>query len=249
MWSSSLHKTWPYAVYIPAHYDPARRYPVILVLHGMDGDYTNFFQLVDSKTILDTEIAQKGTPALVVFVDGGNDFYINSPAAAMDTAITQDLMGQLQKQFALAAGADQHVVGGVSMGGYGAMSLAFRHPDVFHAAFGISPAVWRTVPAAAQARMPAFLTNGQWDQARWNAAFPLNLVTPALVRRQPAVYLASAKPDTTVPVADVTSFAAALRARGLTPTVALADSGGHNVAYWRQALPQAYAWSLDQLKK
>lgn len=56
--------------YVPAGYDPHKRYPLVLMLHGMDGDDTNLVQLVDSKSLLDEAVNSTGHPAVVVFVDG-----------------------------------------------------------------------------------------------------------------------------------------------------------------------------------
>ncbi|EPC62945.1 Putative esterase, partial [Lacticaseibacillus paracasei subsp. paracasei Lpp14] len=114
----TLQRSWSYMAYVPAGYDPHKRYPLVLMLHGMDGDDTNLVQLVDSKSLLDEAVNSTGHPAVVVFVDGGNSFYVDSPAEKMQTAIMQDLLPHLKQQFALLLQADAHAVGGVSMGGY-----------------------------------------------------------------------------------------------------------------------------------
>jgi S-formylglutathione hydrolase FrmB len=45
---------------------------------------------------------------------------------------------------------------GISMGGYGALLLAQRHPDLVGAVAAISPAVWRSYPEAKAADLGAF---------------------------------------------------------------------------------------------
>ena len=49
----------------------------------------------------------------------------------MQTAIMQDLLPHLKQQFALLSQADAHAVGGVSMGGYGALRLVLAEPQQF----------------------------------------------------------------------------------------------------------------------
>ncbi|NOJ61891.1 esterase, partial [Arthrobacter sp. 260] len=70
-----------------------------------------------------------------------------------------------------------HAVGGVSMGGYGALHLALAVPTAFRTVAALSPAVWQQVPEAARPRMPAFLRAGQWDQAQWEADAPAKMLT------------------------------------------------------------------------
>ena len=218
------------------------------MLHGMDGDDTNLVQVVDSKSLLDEAVNSTGHPAVVVFVDGDNSFYVDSPAEKMQTAIMQDLLPHLKQQFALLSQADAHAVGGVSMGGYGALRLVLAEPQQFRIAAALSPAVWQQVPEAAQSRMPAFLTHGQWDQARWDADQPANMLTADRLAGL-KVYLASGQADTTVPFTDVTHFASQLQAVGVTPTTSWSATGTHGFNYWQQALPAAYQWLLQQLPR
>ncbi|MCD2256820.1 alpha/beta hydrolase [Agrilactobacillus fermenti] len=249
MWSPTLQRNWPYAVYTPSHYDPTQRYPVIYLLHGIDGDYTNFYKLVDSKSILDQVEQRDQQSAIVVFVQGDNSFYIDSDQAKMATAITQELPQQLDRQYAIAAGAKNRAIGGISMGGYGAMSLAFQHTDQFSLAFGISPAVWYQVPAGFQApgRVPVFSdSNGNWSQEKWQQAFPTQFLKQASGHVK--IMLASSKQDTTVPVANVVRFADETKAAGVDTTLELDNFGGHTFPYWGQVLPNAYSWTLQQFK-
>lgn len=244
----TLQRSWSYMAYVPAGYDPHKRYPLVLMLHGMDGDDTNLVQLVDSKSLLDEAVNSTGHPAVVVFVDGGNSFYVDSPAEKMQTAIMQDLLPHLKQQFALLSQEDAHAVGGVSMGGYGALRLVLAEPQQFRIAAALSPAVWQQVPEAAQSRMPAFLTHGQWDQARWDADQPANMLTADRLAGL-KIYLASGQADTTVPFTDVTHFASQLQAVGVTPTTSWSATGTHGFNYWQQALPAAYQWLLQQLPR
>jgi S-formylglutathione hydrolase FrmB len=86
-------------------------------------------------------------------------FYVDSPAEKMQTAIMQDLLPHLKQQFALLSQADAYAVGGVSMGGYGALRLVLAEPQQFRIVAALSPAVWQQVPEAAQSRMPALFNS------------------------------------------------------------------------------------------
>ncbi|KRM30570.1 esterase [Agrilactobacillus composti DSM 18527 = JCM 14202] len=248
-WSPSLKRDWHYAVYTPEQYDPTKRYPVIFLLHGMDGDYTNFYKLVDSKTLLDTATAQYQQPAIVVFADSDNSFYVDGPQEAMATAISQDLYQEIDQQYAISDNVSAHAIGGISMGGYGAVNLTFQNPQQFHYAFGISPAVWYQVPASVKSRVSAFNdASGAWSDANWVAQFPTGKINQTVQKAQPQVYLESAQGDTTVPVGDVQRFAQELQNQQIKTQLHIDPAGGHDVPYWQQALPKAYDWILQSFK-
>ena len=244
--SPTLNRSWRYFTYLPAGYTSSRQYPLILMLHGMDGDATNLVKLVDSKTMLDQAVTATKHPAVVVFIDGGNSFYVDSPAEKMQTAIVQDLLPHLQQQVAILPQADAHAVGGMSMGGYGALHLALAVPTAFRTVAALSPAVWQQVPEAARPRMPAFLRAGQWNQAQWEAEAPAKMLTGDRTAGL-HVFLASGQADTTVSFQDVSQFSDQLTAAGVNPTTHWSAAGAHGFTYWQQILPEAYQWLLRQL--
>ena len=145
-------------VYLPAGYDSGdRRYPVFYYLNGLTGDETNWVH----GGHLDTTADELGLAAIVVMPDGDNNFYIDSAmpedyAACMqtgaglmmpeqshkdtcvkashyDTYITGDLVAWTDKTFRTVAKREARAIAGLSMGGYGALTLAFRHPELYAA--------------------------------------------------------------------------------------------------------------------
>ena len=73
----------------------------------------------------------------------------------MENAMVDDLIPQTTKTYQL-AGQSKRAIGGISMGGYGAARLTFRHPHLFSVDALISPAIWQKVP-------PTVQTNQQVD--------------------------------------------------------------------------------------
>lgn len=134
------------AVYLPPGYqdDPDRRYPVIWVL----ASFTSWGERLFNLQAWDENIVERmdrligeGTcqPALMAFPDAftryGGSQYINSTATGRyEDYIVGELVPLVDAHFRTLAARDHRAVMGHSSGGYGALTLAMRHPDVFGAA-------------------------------------------------------------------------------------------------------------------
>jgi S-formylglutathione hydrolase FrmB len=156
--SAALGADKAYVVYLPAGYDTSdRRYPVIYMLHGLGGDETNW---VGPGKLAETADAMQ-LQAIVVMPDGDTGFYVNGATqpdkdACLRTApvfspgedpeafcvshpryddyITVDLVAHVDATYRTIADRNGRGIGGLSMGGFGALELAMRHQDVFAAA-------------------------------------------------------------------------------------------------------------------
>jgi pimeloyl-ACP methyl ester carboxylesterase len=130
------------SVYLPAGYDAGqKRYPVLYMLQSFRGG------AVDPSGVsraLETLIAAGRSKQLIlVFVDGfnalGGSWYLSSTTIGdWDTFITRELVDHIDGTYRTLANRDSRAISGCSMGGYGALHLAFRHPDVFGVALGNS---------------------------------------------------------------------------------------------------------------
>ena len=155
-------------IYLPRGYDaqPATRWPVFYYLHGLGGDETNWVQ----QGKLDDAADRLGLAAIVVMPDGDDGFYVDSPgkidfarcrkdgtglflpdtephattcvrARSYETYIARDLVGWVDAHYRTIPSRDGRAIAGLSMGGFGAMALALRHPDEFAAAASHSGAL------------------------------------------------------------------------------------------------------------
>lgn len=124
-----------YKIWLPAGYDTltSRRYPVIYMLHGLGGDEENWL----GGGALDQAADQLKLQAIVVMPDGDDSFYANSatnPAARYEDYMVQDLVGHVDATYRTIAAREARGIGGLSMGGFGALQLAMRHQDLYAAA-------------------------------------------------------------------------------------------------------------------
>ena len=70
----------------------------------------------------------------------GGSFYTNSPVTGnWEDFIVRDLVGNIDANYRTIARAESRGIAGHSMGGYGAMMLAMKHPELFSAVYALSP--------------------------------------------------------------------------------------------------------------
>jgi S-formylglutathione hydrolase len=136
-------------IYLPPGYDTSdKHYPVIYLLHGYTGD--NKFWLekgyanVNLEPIMNDMINNKTIePMILVSPDSYNRFggslYINSVSSGnWEDFIVQDVVQFVDAHFRTIANAGSRGIAGHSMGGYGTMMIAMKHPDIFSATYGLS---------------------------------------------------------------------------------------------------------------
>lgn len=132
-----------YHVALPSGYDAAdrtRRYPVLWLLHGLDGNDANWSE----RTALARDLAPYAM--IVVMPDAANSWYTNAPGdttARYDDFVTRELPAAMARRYAIDT--LRQGIAGLSMGGYGAIVLALRHPGQYRFAGGLSAAL--SVPA------------------------------------------------------------------------------------------------------
>ena len=141
-----------YALYLPPGHDPARDYPVLFMLHGTEGTASAWLE--DEVTIpaFDAAIAEGRLPPTIgIFPDGRRDptrspldqplaYWMNDADGGFRY---HDMIMDEMLPFVTAvhrAGGVKHntAIGGLSMGGFGALSFTMRHPDRFVATFSMS---------------------------------------------------------------------------------------------------------------
>jgi len=123
-----------YNVYLPPDYDnDDDRYPVIYSLHGMSGNEGSNCATF-APVLKDGITSNSFPPVIMVFVSGrGNTFYSDSKDGTIkgESTIIDELVPYIDKTYRTKADRTRRGVEGVSMGGFGALMLGFKHPDIF----------------------------------------------------------------------------------------------------------------------
>jgi len=138
-------------VYTPPGYsaDDPTGYPVLYLLHGFGGDDSTYQKFFDIASIADYLISTGLIPPMIIVMpdasnDFGGTFYANSemiPGVPQTTVFgryedffVNDLIPYIDENYNTIADAQHRMLTGLSMGGYGAMRLAIKHPDLFGSA-------------------------------------------------------------------------------------------------------------------
>jgi diacylglycerol O-acyltransferase/trehalose O-mycolyltransferase len=159
-------------VLLPAGYgsDARRRYPVLYLLHGADSDYRSWTRYGDAQAIT------AHAPMIVVMPDGGaNGWYTDWYQGAKpvpprwETYHVGELVPWIDATYRTIAARRGRAIAGLSMGGYGALSYAARHPGTFAAAASFSGAL-EVGSADAWGERSA-------NEARWRAHLPISIAS------------------------------------------------------------------------
>jgi len=180
-----------YCVILPPSYDTdkARKYPVLYFFHGLGDNeqmfiHTGGFNLVEDLW----ERGQLGE-FLIATPNAGASFYINSRdgKARYEDFLVQEFLPGIETRYRSKPGRANRAVSGVSMGGYGALHLAFRHPQLFSAVSAHSAAIIDKLPAftaptssgSIRSRVLGGVFGSPPDPAFWDRNSPLTLAASA----------------------------------------------------------------------
>ncbi|AEI41541.1 alpha/beta hydrolase [Paenibacillus mucilaginosus] len=151
--SGALYARKVCQVYLPPSYDASEdtRYPVIYLLHGLNGDETSWLVKGGAEAQLDRLMGDGTLRESIVVMpsDGGyghGTFYVNwyDGTGRFEDYFLYDLMPSIDREFRTIADRSSRALCGLSMGGYGAFVLALRNPELFGAAASIAGALMST---------------------------------------------------------------------------------------------------------
>jgi putative tributyrin esterase len=133
--SAALGRRMKYRVLVPQDYATSqRRYPVLYLLHGLGGDYTDWTSR--------TNIAEstRTLPLVIVMPDGENSWY----AGPFEDYVTTELQADVARKYRVINSRYGRAIAGLSMGGYGALKFALKKPTLFAVAGSFSGALTAT---------------------------------------------------------------------------------------------------------
>lgn len=143
--SNVLQHKVSYSVYLPPDYSTATRwYPVVYLLHGFTGCEIDWIQYGQIDRLANAAIAD-GTipPMIIVMPDADSTWYINdvSGKSRYEEMMVSEFIPEVERKFRIRGTKEFRGIAGLSMGGYGTLVLAMRHPELFSAAAGLSAAI------------------------------------------------------------------------------------------------------------
>jgi putative tributyrin esterase len=262
--SPAVERDLKYAVLLPAayHQSPAR-FPVLYLLHGHTGNYRSWLNYAELPLDTPDKLGM-----MIVLVDGGNSFYTNWHGAKGKRAqrwgdmIVLDLIPHVDQHYRSQATRSGRYIGGLSMGGFGAIALALKHPKQFSFAFSSAGALsfaqhaqnellggkadWNQPELwSKQDRAPVDIVGFSSQRQRTpkgivfatikqaQASDPVYLLDTLKPGDAPYLHLDAGTEDALAPEARL--LVEKLRAKGFAHSY-LELPGAHEVPYWRDAL-------------
>ncbi|RYY34719.1 MAG: esterase family protein [Sphingobacteriaceae bacterium] len=138
--SAAMKKSIKAVVIKPDGYSDAQKYPVVYLLHGYGGHQDDWIKTAPIIKALSDQYK-----FIIVCPDGNvSSWYFDSPvdpAWKYETYVSTELVHYIDKHYATISNRSGRAITGLSMGGHGALYLAFKHQDVFGAAGSMSGGV------------------------------------------------------------------------------------------------------------
>ncbi len=150
IWSAALCAKRDLYVYLPPHFDPTKKYPLGIFLHGATQDEQFFVGGLAER--FDRAIVEGKLPPFIVAVPDGSlmgrpsffriaSFFANSDAGRFEDYLMEDVWNFLMETFPIQPEREAHALIGASMGGSAAFAQAIKHRDKVKIAIGFMPAL------------------------------------------------------------------------------------------------------------
>lgn len=232
-------------------FDPQKRFPVVYLLHGFSGDYS------DWATMMPIEAIANRYGFAIVMPHGYNTWYLNVPnGLQMENFIADELPAAMQALLPISDRADERFIAGLSMGGTGAMRIALQHPDRYRAAAAMSAVPDVSLPLCEP------VGNEAYEQVLRSSAERCyggregfddthkNILKLALQRKQegtriPPLLFQYGEQDVRFEM-QYPRFKRFCEENQL-PVLCTSSPGGHNFDYWSPTLLQTMEWFRNML--
>ena len=224
--SRALDRDMPYFVYLPPGYETEnRRYPVLYLLHGNSGSYEEWaaYGLIDraDRMIVSKEIL----PLVIVLPQGDFSYWVNLvDGPAYGDYLTRDLSRHIGATYRILPGREHRAIGGLSMGGTGALIQAFGNTQ----AFGV---VGAHSPSLPEEGARDFLGEGRDFALR----DPISLAAQASGLDDLWIWIDMGDDDAWLPRAELLDDV--LEGRGIEHQFVVLP-GDHYGGYWRRVVPE-----------
>ena len=156
--SEILARPVRYCAYLPASFDKdnTRHYPVLYYLHGLGDNEQSLLNSGGWDLISELRSQGKIGEFVVLAPGAGHTFYINSEDGKVryEDFFIKEFMPQMEKKYRAESTRATRGITGVSMGGYGALRLAFKYPEDFAVVSGQMPALITDLPSNLSSEAP-----------------------------------------------------------------------------------------------
>jgi S-formylglutathione hydrolase FrmB len=133
--SNILNRDMSYRIFLPPGYNdnPSRHYPTVFMLHGWSGTYQEWMDYGLLNGTQDLVNRQEIQPYIIVLPLGDMDYWLNHANGGPRWAdyLTYEVVDLVDSQYRTIPDKAYRAIGGLSMGGHGALQIAFNYPELF----------------------------------------------------------------------------------------------------------------------
>lgn len=260
--SKVLNETVKYSIYLPEDYEHSERsYPIFYLLHGYSDDETAWVQFGEANRISDELIASgEFPPCIIVMPDAKVTWYINSYDGKKQWAdmFINEFIPYIEKTYRVREKKEFRAIGGLSMGGFGALTLAMQYTELFSNCIALSAGVFTDDEFSNMSddlykkRFANVLDTLRKGKERLEGHFrennPMALVeTVALDKLNSVRFYIDCGDDDYLSEGN-TNLHIKMRRLGVKHEYRVRD-GGHAWSYWRTGLPDAMRFMGASLRR
>lgn len=250
--SSLMNQAIKFSIYLPPdYYVSNRRYPVVYLLHGLGDNETGWVQFGEADRIADEGIKSGELPPMIIVMpNAGVTWYVNDyqNKVRYEDMFVQELIPHIDSSFRTRTERTYRAISGLSMGGFGSLTLAMHHPELFSACAALSAAVrtdetFASIPDERYNTVYAPIFSGPAQgQDRltltWKRNSPITLAKSAPESDLTKVrWYLDCGDDDALTVGNAMLHIALLDRK--IPHEYRARDGAHTWSYWRSGLPDA----------
>jgi len=241
------------------YYDTKKSYPVVYLLHGLGDDETSWLEYGQISQYADKSVETDETaPMIFVMPEAFRTYYVNDYKGSFlyQDMFVQELVPYIDSLFRTKADRQHRALMGYSMGGFGALNLHLKHPDVFGTAVPLSISV-RTNEQYMTEEASGW--DDQWgrlfgepglsgkdritDYYKENSPFYILPQMPATEIKKLNIYIDNGDKEQTLCRSNE-ELHILMRKLNIPHEFRVRD-GGHSFQYWCSALPNALRFISD----
>jgi len=148
--SAVLARSVRYCAFLPASFDidKTKHYPVLYYLHGLGDNEQSLLNMGGWDLVEELRRQGKIGELVLLAPSGGLTFFLNSADGKIryEDFLLKEFIPQMEKKYRGNGTAARRGITGVSMGGFGALRLAFHYPQQFAAVSAQMPALIAGIP-------------------------------------------------------------------------------------------------------
>lgn len=261
--SPLLGREIPYALYLPpgaGTTEALRALPVLYLLHGVSDTHKTWLNSGQIAGTLDRLIARGAIAPMAVVMPGAGDSWYADDARSprgfgpVASALLTDFIPGVEQRHHLAACRTTRAIGGLSMGGYGAVALALTRPELFTASISLSGSLFSDRKGDIERNQPFYtdmmggIFGEPFDPERfrkWTVFAKLEVAPPAI--NDVGFWLAAGDFDFNGIIDGTVRMHRELRRRNIQTHLRVYE-GSHDWALWSMAIEPALLWLAPRLK-